>query len=119
VTTLDHAIVGLEQALARPPRQQSWRWLVRQRLAAVLEALAGENTRATDAWLACRQHKLARERATLELKLGHLSGQVLDNPDVEPVRTELRRLVTELGRHRQRLNDLLYDTVALELGGSE
>lgn len=118
MTTLDHAIVGLEQALDKPPRQQSWRWLVRQRLSAALEALAGENTRAADAWLACRQARLLRERDVLSLKLDRLAGQVLDG-EVEPVRTELRRLITELGRHKQRLNDLLYDTVALEIGGSE
>lgn len=119
MTGLDHAIVGLEQALDRPPRQQSWRWLVRHRLAAVLEALAGENARASDAWLACRQSRLARERETLTLKLNRLAVQVVDATDVEPLRMELKRIICELGRHRQRLNDLLYDTVALELGGSE
>lgn len=118
MTALDHAIVGLEQALARPPRQQSWRWLVRQRVAAVLEALAGESTRASDAWLTCRSSRLVRERETLSVKLDRLANQVLDG-DVEPLRAELRRILNELGRHRQRLNDLLYDTVALELGGSE
>jgi peptidoglycan/LPS O-acetylase OafA/YrhL len=35
------------------------------------------------------------------------------------VRRDLLRLVHDLERHRQRLNDLAYDTVALELGGSE
>lgn len=118
MTGLDHAIVGLEQALDKPPRQQSWRWLVRQRVAAVLEALAGENARAADAWLTCRQHRLVRERDVLSLKLDLLSNQILDG-DVDAVRAELKRVISELGRHRQRLNDLLYDTVALELGGSE
>ena len=32
---------------------------------------------------------------------------------------DLRRLVSDLERHRQRLNDLVYDSVTLELGGSE
>ena len=118
MTGLDHAIVGLEQALDKPPRQQSWRWLVRQRVAAVLEALAGENTRAGDAWLTGRLHRLSRERDVLSLKLDRIVGQMLDG-EVEPLRAELRRVITELARHRQRLNDLLYDTVALELGGSE
>jgi hypothetical protein len=119
VTNLDHAIVGLEQALEKPPRQQTWRLLVRQRLAAVVEALGGENTRAADAWLACRQSRLVRERETLSIKLDRLAGQVVDSADVEPLRVELKRIVGELGRYRQRLNDLLYDSVALELGGSE
>lgn len=116
---LDHAITGLTQALDRPRRHQMWRWLVRHRVAGVHEALAGESARATDAWLASRQSTLAREREVLLRKLEHLGSQVLESPDVEPVRGELKRLVGELQRHRQRLNDLLYDTVALELGGSE
>jgi hypothetical protein len=119
VTTLDHAIIGLEQALERPAGHQMWRWLVRHRLSAVLDALAGENTRAVDAWLAARQRTLVRERDTLFLKLDRLAGQVLDAADLEAVRADLRRMLVELGRHRQRLNDLVYDTVSLELGGSE
>lgn len=119
MTTLDHAILGLEQALDRPRRHQMWRWLVSHRLSGVLDALAGENTRSVDAWLASRQNSLVRERDALLLRLNTLGTQVVDAPDVEPVRTELKRLVTDLGRHHQRLNDLAYDTVALELGGSE
>jgi hypothetical protein len=92
---------------------------VRHRLTGVLDALASENARAGDAWLASRQSILTRERDLLLLKLNALAVQVGDDLDVEPVRSELKRAVTELGRHRQRINDLVYDTVALELGGSE
>lgn len=119
MTGLDRAIVGLEQALERPRRHQMWRWLVRHRITSVLDALAGENTRAVDAWLASRQSSLVRERDSLLLKLNRLGAQVVEAADVEQVQTELKRVVTELGRHHQRLNDLVYDTVALELGGSE
>jgi hypothetical protein len=35
------------------------------------------------------------------------------------VRADLVRLVSALERYRQRLNDLVYDSVSLELGGSE
>ena len=116
---LDHAIIGLEQALDAPRRHQMWRWLVRHRVANVYDALTGDSDRAVDAWLFPRQSLLERDREALLLKLDRLSGQVLDAADPEPVRRELKRLVSELGRHRQRLNDLMYDTVALELGGSE
>lgn len=116
---LDHAIVGLEQALDRPRRHQMWRWLVRHRVAGVHEALAGEQAKATDAWLTPRQTALTRERDALLRKLQWLSGEVAESPDVEPVHGELRRLLGELERHRQKLNDLVYDGVALELGGSE
>jgi hypothetical protein len=116
---LDRAILGLEQALDRPRRHQMWRWLVSHRVAKVRDALASEQDRAADAWLAPRQTSLARERDVLLLKLTQLSGQVADSPDVEPVHGELKRLIGELERHRQKLNDLVYDGVALELGGSE
>ncbi|MGH3369025.1 MAG: hypothetical protein ACRDPR_03410 [Nocardioidaceae bacterium] len=119
MTGLDHAIIGLEQALDRPRRQQMWRWLVRHRVSGVRDALAQESTRAADAWLASRQTNLTREREALLLKLDRLATQVLESVDVEQVRLELRRVVSELAHYRQRVNDLVYDTVSLELGGSE
>lgn len=119
MTGLEHAIIGLQQALDAPRRHHMWRWLVRHRMAGVKEALMLEHSRAGEAWLAARELTLARERDTLLRKLATLGPQVLDSPDVEPVRRELLRLVSELERHRQRLNDLVYDTVSLELGGSE
>ncbi|HEU4512319.1 MAG TPA: hypothetical protein VFR87_04385 [Nocardioidaceae bacterium] len=116
---LDRAIIGLEQALDRPRRHQMWRWLVSHRVASVHDALVLEQGHATDAWLAPRQTSLAREREVLLHKLTRLRAQVADSPNVEPVHGELKRLVSELERHRQKLNDLVYDGVALELGGSE
>ena len=119
MTGLEHSIIGLQQALDTPLRHHMWRWLVRHRMAGVKEALAREHSRNGDAWLAARQSMLSRERDSLLRKLTGLGPQVLDAPDVEPVRRELLRLVADLERHRQRLNDLVYDTVSLELGGSE
>ena len=119
MTGLEHAIIGLQQALDTPRRHHMWRWLVRHRMSGVKEALARERSRNGDAWLAARQIMLTRERDSLMRKLAGLGPQVLDAADVEPVRRELLRLVADLERHRQKLNDLVYDTVSLELGGSE
>lgn len=119
MTQLDHAIAGLEQALARPRRHQMWRWLVGHRLLALREALEGEGSRAVDDWLASRENTLVRERDALLLKMDHLAGRIIEVADVDPLRAELQRLVRDLRRHRQRINDLVYDTVALDLGGSE
>jgi hypothetical protein len=52
-------------------------------------------------------------------RLAELGAQVLDAPDVEQVRNGLRRLIGDVERHRRRLNDLVYDSVSMELGGSE
>ena len=48
-----------------------------------------------------------------------LSAQVLETPDVEATRIELKRLVVDVNRHMQRLNDIAYDEVEMEIGGSE
>ena len=95
------------------------RWLVRHRMAGVRDALAVEGSRGGDAWLAAREQTLHRERSALLRRLAALGPRVLDAPDVEGVRAELLRLVGDLERHRQHLNDLVYDSVTLELGGSE
>ena len=119
MTNLELAILGLQQALETPRRHRAWRWLVRNRLAGVRDALTGESSRGGDAWLAAREMSLHRDRNLLLGRLAVLGPQVLDAPDVEGVRTDLRRLVHDLERYRQRLNDLVYDAVSLELGGSE
>lgn len=119
MTGLEHAILGLKQALDSPRRHHAWRWLVRHRMAAVKDALTIETVRDGDAWLAAREGALLRERNTLLGRLAALGPDVLEAPDVDGVRLELSRLVVDLAHHRQRLNDLVYDSVALELGGSE
>jgi hypothetical protein len=119
MTGLEHAILGLRQALDAPRRHHVWRWLVRHRMAGVKEALAGETTRDGDAWLAARELTLHRGRAALLRRLSALGPQVLEEPDLETVHADLVRLVGDLERHRQHLNDLVYDSVSLELGGSE
>jgi hypothetical protein len=119
MTGLEHAILGLRQALDTPRRHHMWRWLVRHRMAGVKDALTAENSRESDGWLAAREVGLHREAAVLLDRLSELGPQVLTAPDVEPVRRDLHRLVADLERHRQRRNDLIYDTVSMELGGSE
>lgn len=119
MTGLEHAILGLRQALESPRRHHMWRWLVRHRMAAVKDALGTESAPGRDAWLEARELTLQRERVSLLSRLTVLGPQVLEASDVEPVRGELARLVTDLEHHRQRLNDLVYDAVSLELGGSE
>ncbi len=119
MTGLEHAILGLKQALDSPRRHHAWRWLVRHRMAGVKDALTTESVRDGDAWLAAREATMLRERNALLARLAALGPEVLEAPDVDSVRRQLARLVVDLEHHRQRLNDLVYDSVALELGGSE
>ena len=119
MTGLEHAMIGLQQALEAPRRHHVWRWLVRHRMAAVQEALTKELAREGDEWLAAREQSLRRERNVLLRRLATLGPVVSETPDIDAVRGDLHRLVVDLEHHRQRLNDLVYDSVSLELGGSE
>jgi hypothetical protein len=125
-TGMTAALRALEQAVEAPSGSATdavsvgnWRWTVRQRMAAVRDALAGEAGDPDDGWLAARGGTAFRERNALLRRMSALGPQVLENPDVDRVRVELRRLVADVARHVQRLNDLVYDDVELELGGSE
>jgi hypothetical protein len=119
MTGLEHAILALQQAVDAPRRHHVWRWLVRHRMAGVRDALTRELPREGDAWLAAREQTLRQDRDVLVRRLALLGPRVLEAPDVEPVLVDLHRLVRDLEHHRQRLNDLVYDSVSLELGGSE
>lgn len=122
-TGMTSAMQGLQQALAVPRRpgvpDGSWRWTVRQRMAAVRDALLAETGLGGEGWLAAREGGLLRERSQLLGRLGALGPRVLESPDPDHVRADLERLLTDVARHLQRIHDLAYDEVELELGGSE
>lgn len=117
------ALHALDRALDAPRLQGvalgNWRWLVRQRMAAVRDVLVVESETSQDGWLAARGGSVLRERNALLTHLNRLATEVLETRDAEAVRSELKRLVADIVRHVQRLHDLAYDEVELELGGSE
>lgn len=121
--TLTTALRGLAGANEAPGREGpslgSWRWTMRQRMTTVRDALLEESTGGEDEWLAARGGKEFRERNALLLRLGTLGTRVLEDPDVGAVRAEVARLVADVQRHVQRVHDLAYDAVEMELGGSE
>ena len=122
-TGMTSALRSLVLALDAPHRRGApvgnWRWVVRQRMAGVRDLLASEGTRTDDGWLAARGGTALRERNTLLVRLSALGPQVLESADVASVRVELKRLAVDIAHHTQRLHDLAYDEVELELGGSE
>ena len=117
------ALLDLRQALDEPAADQpvpdSWRWVVRKHLAGVRDQLAHEGAAPQDAGLAARDGALLRERDCLLRRLAALGHPLLSDPEVGPVRTELRRLAADIAHHEQRLHDLVFDDIELELGGSE
>ena len=122
-TGMTSALQGLERSLDAPRREGvalgNWRWTVRQRMTTVRDALIGESSDADDGWLAARGGSAFRERNALLGRLIELGPTVLESPDVEAIRLEIKRLLADINRHTQRLNDIAYDEVELELGGEE
>ena len=119
MTSLDNAIVGLEQILDFPRRHQAWRTMVHQRVNGIRDALLRESARGGDVWLANRAQALNEDRRKLVTQLSSLGAQLAQVRDVEPVRAELHRLINRLRHHSRRMSDFAYDQVSLELGGSE
>ncbi len=117
------ALQSLHQALDTPPRQGppsgTWRWTVRQQMAGVRDLLIAESAQHEEEWLAARGGSVLRERNALLGRLSALGPQVLEGEEVEEIRTDLRRLLADISHHIQRLNDMAYDDVAMEIGGSE
>lgn len=117
--TLDLAITDLHRALdvgavTRPEARQ--RQLL-QALARTCAALDAESTRTHHGWLTPRAQRLHRE---CEQLLASLQATTIHVTEDDPgLADEVRRLVADLEHHRQRVNDLVYDDVEGEIGGSE
>ncbi len=88
-------------------------------MTAVRDALLRETSGSDDGWLAARGGAAFRERNTLLARLGDLGSRVLEDADVDAVQADVARIVGDVSRHLQRVNDLAYDEVEMELGGSE
>jgi hypothetical protein len=96
-----------------------WRWRVRRQMAALRDALVAEAGNGAEGWTAAREGGMLRERNALLVRMGALGPRVLEHPDPDVVHLDLQRLLVDVAHHAQRLSDLAYDEVELELGGSE
>lgn len=140
---LDLALRRLHETADERDFSRPWTLRVRARLRAVAAGLASEQddepdagpTRlepglgvrqasATDApssddgWLSPRTSATGRRRERLLAQVDALGGMLpqLSGPSA---RIELRRLLVDLDHYQQRVHDLAYDTMHLDLGGSE
>lgn len=98
---------------------QGWRWNVRRQLTPLRDELVHERLSRREAWLSARAARAVQERDQLLARLNHLASQVLVTSDVDALAADLSRLVADIDRHAQRVRDLAYDDVELEIGGSE
>lgn len=117
--TLESAISELQETLSSARTASNWRWLVRQRLSAVRQALSDENIESWDGWLAARGGAMERERRQLLARVSTVGAGLLDRLEPDRIAIEVRRLLNDVEHYRQRVHDLVYDSVALEIGGSE
>lgn len=122
-TGLSAALLDLARAVDAPhPVDDSlgaWRLAVCQRLGLVREQLLAEGEQSADGRPTARGGSVLRGRAALLVRTDVVARRVLEEPDLEAVRVELRRLLADVARVVQRLHDRVYDEVEQELGGSE
>ena len=119
-TTAAHALRRAVEQPCRPGQNPgAWRWTVRQRMSEMRDALSAESTAHDNAWLAARGGNLRRERTALLLRIGQLGPKVLEEDDLDSVRDLMHRLLQDVEHHLQRVSDLAYDSVGMEIGGSE
>lgn len=112
----------LQQLLADPPEPRAlggWRWSVRRHLASLRDALVQRGGAERDGWLASRSDSVSREGEQLVGRIRSLGPRVIGDEDVAGVRTELKRLATDISHHLQRRSDLAWEQVEQEYGGSE
>jgi len=117
--TLESAISDLRHTLGSARTASNWRLMTRQQLAAVREALSDERFSSWDGWLAARSGTSDRERQQLLGRISALGSSVIDRLDTERVASEVRRLINDVEHYRQKMHDLVYDSVSMEIGGSE
>lgn len=116
---LETAIGELRLVLAGDSSAADWRWNVRLGLSGIRDTLATRQVRQPEAWLTARSQLSDRDRSQLRGRVGSLAAGVLDDLETEAVVHEVDRLLGDLEHHVQRNHDLVYDSVSLELGGSE
>ena len=117
--TLESAISDLQRTLTSSRTASNWRLRTREQLAAVRDALSDERFASWDGWLAARSSGSDRERQQLLGRISALGTGLLDRLDTERVASETRRLLLDVEHYRQKVHDLVYDSVSMEIGGSE
>lgn len=111
--------LALVHSSPRPADEGAWRWTVRRQMVGLRDTLSAGVGSGTDGWLASRGATVAREGENLLVRLRTLGPAVIQAADLGPVRRDLSRLGVDIGHHLQRRQDLAWDEVEQEYGGSE
>jgi hypothetical protein len=122
------AMRSLERAVATMPHTQGWRSLVANRVRSLREAYLQEMelTSAPDAfaldaspWIHGRLRLLRRDQGRIADELEALARTCVEAMDMETLRAQVLAALQRISRLRQRENDLIYESVDLDLGGEQ
>jgi len=122
------AIRSLENALDSAPQMSSWRSLIANRVQSLREAYLQEVERgpASEAfaldstpWLYGRLQLLRRDQVRIVEELEQLTRACMEAMDLETLRAHAALALQRITHVRQRENDLIYESVDLDLGGEQ
>ncbi len=122
------AIRSLENALATAPQtSSSWRSVIAQRVQGLRDAYLQEvehgpasEAVALDApWIYGRLQLLRRDQIRIVEELERLARACVEAMDLETLRAQTRLTLQRITHLRQRENDLIYESVDLDLGGEQ
>lgn len=121
------AIRSLENALATAPQTSSWRSVIAQRVQGLRDAYLQEvehgpasEAVALDApWIYGRLQLLRRDQIRIVEELERLARACVEAMDLETLRAQTRLTLQRITHLRQRENDLIYESVDLDLGGEQ
>ncbi len=114
---LSTAIQDLQRVLSSDRGAPYWSWHLRRQLSVVREELRTDRIRSLDGWLTARACATDRIRRQLMARISVLISRDLNEDD--RAYAVSRRMLQDLEHFRQRMQDLAYDAVSLEIGGSE
>jgi hypothetical protein len=122
------AMRALEHALAAKPTSSTWRSLVANRVHGLHEAYVQEMERGsapdafaldTTPWIHGRLQLLQRDQVRIVEELESLGRACMEVMDIEILRARAKLALQRIAHLRQRENDLLYESVDLDLGGEQ
>jgi hypothetical protein len=122
------AMRSLERAVATMPQTQGWRALVAHRVRSLREAYVQEMELApgpdafaldTAPWIHGRLQLLRRDQGRIADELEALARACVEAMDLDALRVQVLAALQRITRLRQRENDLIYESVDLDLGGEQ
>ena len=126
IRSLEHALASMPP-VPQVPQAQGWRSTLANRVQGLREAYLQElehgpasEAFAFDApWICGRLQLLRRDQIRIIEELEALARACVEAMDLETLRAQAQLALQRIARLRQRENDLVYESVDLDLGGEQ